>query len=126
MATATAPDQLRKGAKVIATSALRDVPEGTAGKVIMVTGLSWIRYWVRFENGVALGSIDRRKLATPAELERRAELGDEVDAADEEIEAATGGAADDGGGGGVTTPNGTFVPQKFIERAAAARARLSG
>ncbi|MBA3281199.1 MAG: hypothetical protein H0U29_03115, partial [Acidimicrobiia bacterium] len=47
--TATASVDLRKGAKVVARTALRDVPEGTAGKVTMVTGLTWIRYWVRFE-----------------------------------------------------------------------------
>src|SRR5690606_34111614 len=68
--TDDSPDQLRKGAKVVAREALRDVPEGTAGKVIMVSGITWIRYWVRFDNGISLGSIDRNVLATADEWKR--------------------------------------------------------
>ncbi|HRW38164.1 MAG: hypothetical protein KDB04_13085 [Acidimicrobiales bacterium] len=121
-ATTVARDQLRKGAKVVATTELRGVPEGTPGRVMMVAGLSWIRYWVRFDNGVQLGSISRDKLATKADLER----GDEV----EELEVAgdAGGAAADAGegdgGGGKATPSGTLVPQKLLDRSAAARVRL--
>jgi hypothetical protein len=123
--TATAPD-LRKGTKVVATTDLRDVPEGTTGKVILVAGLSWIRYWVRFDNGISLGTIDRSCLATPAELKARLERGDEVDDEVDESGGGDGGTGDgDAADTGITTPNGTFVPQKFIERAAAARARLA-
>ncbi len=122
-ATTVAQDQLRKGAKVVATTELRGVPEGTPGKVMMVAGLSWIRYWVRFDNGVQLGSIDRSKLATKADLERGDELGAVDDAADE---TGGGGEAAADEGGGITTANGTFVPQKHIDRAKAARARLTG
>lgn len=49
---------LSKGDKVVATRALRGVPEGTRGKVQVVNGLTWMRYWVQFDNGVWLGSID--------------------------------------------------------------------
>ena len=45
-----------------------------------------------------------------------------ADEADESEDTAGGG---DDGGGGVTTSNGTVVPQKLIDRAAAARARLA-
>jgi hypothetical protein len=122
-ATTVARDQLRKGAKVVATTDLRDVPEGTKGKVTMVSGLTWIRYWVRFDNGVSLGSISRDKLATKDDLERGLDAG-----------PATGGDDEAGGGevaaaeetGGITTANGTFVSQKHIDRAKAARARLTG
>jgi len=38
------------------------VPEGTPGVVVMVTGLSWIRYRVRFDNGVELNMLDGRYL----------------------------------------------------------------
>ena len=122
-ATAPALDQLRKGAKVVATTDLRDVPEGTPGRVMMVSGLTWIRYWVRFDNGVSLGSIRRDALATKKDLAAQAE-GPVVEDDDDEAEAgdAGGAAATDG----VTTPSGTFVPQKFLDRAAAARARLGG
>lgn len=70
---------LRSGERVVAAVALPNVPEGTKGKVNLVEGLTWIRYWVRFENGVVLGSIHRDKLARPKEwvaiLERRANAG---------------------------------------------------
>ena len=124
--TDTASRDLRKGAKAVARTALRDVPEGTPGKVILVAGLTWIRYWVRFDNGISLGTVDRKVLATPEEWKRFL-------AGDEEI-VSTGAATsdDDGAGdagaddaGGVTTPNGTFVSQKHIDRAKAARARLA-
>jgi hypothetical protein len=123
--TASAPVQLRKGAKVVATAPLRDVPEGTEGRVMMVTGLSWIRYWVRFANGVQLGQISRDKLATPAEL-REGTAGSGGAEASGAGDAGAGEAAgDDGGGGGVATPSGTLVPQKLLDRSAAARARLA-
>ena len=53
---------------VTAAVDLRDVPEGTPGKVILKNGFSWIRYWVRFDNGVSLGSLDRAVLVTAADL----------------------------------------------------------
>lgn len=121
----TATKNLRKGDKVVTTADLRNVPEGTNGKVIVVNGLTWIRYWVRFDNGEVLGSISRDKLATKQDL---------IDQANG-VGLDTGAASDgDGGGeaaaaeetGGVTTPNGTFVSQKHIDRAKAARARLTG
>ena len=122
--TAAVPEVLRRGDKVIATAELRGVPEGTEGKVSVVNGFEWVRYWVRFDNGVSLGSINRKALATPAQLNQKV-AGGAADGADEaeESEDAAGGADD--GGGGVTTSNGTVVPQKLIDRAAAARARLA-
>ena len=50
--------------KVVAVSELPGVPEGTPGKVIMEAGFRWFRYWVRFDNGVTLGSIDGEALAS--------------------------------------------------------------
>lgn len=124
--TDTASRDLRKGAKVVARTALRDVPEGTTGKVILVAGLSWIRYWVRFDNGISLGTVDRKVLATPEEWKRFLAGDEEVatsDAASSDDDGAGDAGADDAGG--VTTPNGTFVSQKHIDRAKAARARLA-
>lgn len=114
---------LRKGDEVVLTTDLRDVPEGTEGKVVLVVGLSWIRYWVAFANGVAVGSINRKHLATPAEWKRRLERGDEDEAAADGPgdEAEAGG--DDGGGGGYVH-GGVMVPQLLIDRSKAARERL--
>jgi hypothetical protein len=121
----TATPNLRKGDKVVATTDLRKVPEGTAGKVIVVNGFTWIRYWVRFENGEVLGSISRDKLATKQDLIDRANGVGPDTAVDGDAEGGGEAAAADDTGG-VTTPNGTFVSQKHIDRAKAARARLTG
>ncbi len=98
------------------------MPEGTEGKVVLVVGLSWIRYWVRFANGVAVGSVNRRDLATPAEWTWRQEHPDEVDA-EEAVEDEAAEAGGDGGGGGYTHA-GVLVPQKLLDRSKAARERL--
>ena len=119
----TAPAQLKKGSKVVATTDLRDVPEGTEGKVTMVTGLTWIRYWVRFGNGVSLGTVPRHKLATPDEWRRKDEVvEDDGDGGGDDDGGAVEAAADEGGG--ATTANGTFVRQLHLDRAKAALERL--
>ena len=121
MASTATTNDLKKGTRVIAAHGLAHVPEGTKGKVMLVNGLSWIRYWVRFENGITMGSVNRANLATPAEWQRH------LNGEDVEEAAATGGsdgdaaAADDGGGVAI---NGVLVPQKLIDRTKAARARL--
>ena len=48
--------------RVVAAEDLPGVPEGTPGRVVMVGGLTWIRYRVRFDNGAEIGSLDRRSL----------------------------------------------------------------
>ena len=113
---------LSKGDRVVLTTDLRAVPEGTKGTVALVVGLSWIRYWVAFDNGVAVGSVNRKHLATPAEWRRRLERGDEAEEATDAGDTAEAGG-DDGGGGGYTHA-GVLVPQLLIDRAKAARERL--
>jgi hypothetical protein len=49
--------------KVVATADLPGVPAGTSGVVAAVAGLTWIRYRVRFANGVELGTLDAKYLA---------------------------------------------------------------
>lgn len=44
--------------RVVAAEDRPGVPEGTPGTVVMVTGLAWIRYRVRFDNGVELNLLD--------------------------------------------------------------------
>jgi hypothetical protein len=125
MASTATTNDLKKGSRVIAAHGLAHVPEGTKGKVMLVNGLSWIRYWVRFENGVTMGSINRSNLATPSEWERKLSgaVDQPVDGAGTE-EPETEASADGAGGGGVTTASGALVPQKLIDRSKAARERL--
>jgi hypothetical protein len=122
------PGQLRKRAKVVARNDLRDVPQGTPGRVVLVNGFAWIRYWVHFDNGIYLGSIDRGDLATADEWARH-QAGEDVwggaAAGGAGATEAVGAEAGGDGGGGKTTPSGTVVPQKLLDRAAAARARLA-
>lgn len=118
-----APEFLRKGDEVILTTDLREVPEGTRGKVVLVVGLSWIRYWVAFENGVAVGSVNRKHLATPREWEQRLARGDEPEAEGAAADDDGAGGGDAGAGGGYTHA-GVLVPQLLLDRSKAARERL--
>ena len=54
--------ELRVGQKVVSTAELRGVPAGTRGVVFVADGFVWLRYTVRFENGVVLGSLDGRHI----------------------------------------------------------------
>lgn len=116
-------DRLRPKEKVVAAVDMPGIPEGTTGKVILPEGLTWIRYWVRFDNGVVRGTLDRRKLARPKEwtdILRRRELGDD--------DTATAAAAADNGApeaaaaaGESVMVNGVTVPAYLIERSKARR-----
>ena len=108
---------LRPKERVVATEDMPGIPMGTAGKVIFPEGLTWIRYWVRFDNGVVRGTLDRRKLARPdewAELVRRRESGeDDVAAAPTSGGDAPAAAAAEGES---VMVNGVAVPAHLIER----------
>jgi len=115
---------LGKKSEVIAATELPGVPVGTKGRVVIINGLSWIRYWVRFENGITMGSINRSALATPDEWARKlAGGGDDAGAGAGASTADAGGdEADDGAG---VVVNGVTIPTRLIERSKAARARLA-
>lgn len=55
--------ELKVGSKVVATTDLPGVPEGTQGKVMVVNGFQRKRYWVHFSNGVDLGQLDGEQIA---------------------------------------------------------------
>ena len=55
--------------RVVAAEDRPGVPAGTPGRVVMVTGMAWIRYRVRFDNGVELNLLDRKYLK-PAPAKR--------------------------------------------------------
>ena len=46
-------EQFDSKERVVAIRDLPGIPEGTGGKVVFVEGFTWIRYWVRFDNGAA-------------------------------------------------------------------------
>ncbi len=62
MATATAGEFKVKDEVEAVDDELRGVPAGTPGKVVGVSGLSWIRYRVQFANGVERNLVDAKHL----------------------------------------------------------------
>ena len=115
---------LTKQQEVVAATDLKGVPEGTNGKVMLLNGLDWVRYWVKFENGVEMGSLHRNKLVSAEDwdlyLEEREDdalpLEETTDSADEESSTT-------GSGGGVEV-NGVLVPQLLLDRSQAALERF--
>ena len=115
---------LTKQQEVVAATDLKGVPERTSGKVMLSNGLDWVRYWVKFENGVEMGSLHRNKLVSAEDwdlyLEEREDgalpLEETTDSADEESSTT-------GSGGGVEV-NGVLVPQLFLDRTQAALERF--
>jgi hypothetical protein len=120
---------LRSGEVVIAATDLPGIPEGTRGKVIFPEGLTWIRYWVRFDNGVVRGSINRNTIARPTEwldLKAKRERGEtaEATAGGDGAAASDGGGGDGGGGTDGVTVNGVLVPAMLLERSKKRREAL--
>jgi hypothetical protein len=62
----------KQHSKVAAARDLPGVPAGTKGKVLLVNGFSWVRYRVRFENGVERGMLHAEDLTTAAAAEEQA------------------------------------------------------
>jgi len=126
----------KKNESVKATLDLPGVPEGTEGKIKVINGFAWERYWVFFDNGVELGQLDTNDLVRPYHWDRFFEekaLAEERAAAAAEAAAKGESVADAGGGAAATAdPNDplarirALVPPHLLERSAAARARLGG
>ncbi|MEY4130879.1 MAG: hypothetical protein RLZZ31_1003 [Actinomycetota bacterium] len=74
MAKITTEKKFRRRQKVAAAVDLPGVPAGTFGKVWFVSGVTWIRYHVAFENGVELANVDASELIERREAERRQEI----------------------------------------------------
>lgn len=112
------PIDLKRHQKVRAWTDLPGVPAGMPGKVLQVTGVSWVRYRVLFENGIEQGLLDGRHIVDPkgwVPVDDRVEVEavEDAGAADGAGEAATAAAADNPFG----------IPAHLLERAKAARAR---
>lgn len=63
--------RFRRHEKVVAAVDLPDVPAGTPGKVLLVNGLSWVRYHVLFDNGVKRSAVRDEWLVTRDEWAER-------------------------------------------------------
>ena len=57
--------------KVVAAHDLPGVAAGTPGKILLINGLSWVRYRVLFEGRVERGMLNADDLTTPAGLAGR-------------------------------------------------------
>jgi len=126
MAAATDPEVLRRKERVVAAIDMPGLPAGTPGKVVMVSGFDWVRYWVRFENGVVRGSLARHKLARPGEpVGAEREALEAAAAAPVDEAASTDAAPAEGGGEGIVHA-GVLVPTHLLERSRSRREVLTG
>jgi len=112
---------LRKGQRVIATEGIGRVPEGSLGVVKLVNGFEWIRYWVAWDTGDWIGSIDGSAIVAADRYEEykreKAEALLRPAAAPASAVAATDDAPSGTGTGG--------VPEHLLARSRARRAALS-
>ncbi len=118
MAKDTKPDQLKRRDRVVSLVDLRGVPRGTPGRVTLVSGLTWIRYFVDFDNGVSVAGLDRMQLATPAEWREWKDRPAGAPAAVAEKPAAAAASAEAGESVG-------GIPAHLLERSRQARERLA-
>ncbi|MFV2039089.1 MAG: hypothetical protein ACC660_02480, partial [Acidimicrobiales bacterium] len=119
------PEILRRKEPVKAAVGMRGVPEGTPGRVILSHGLNWVRYWVRFDNGVEMGSIHRQKLVRESEWNTYlVERDQAVEDTSDPVEASTGDGPAAGTTGAGATVNGVQVPQLLLDRTESALERL--
>ncbi|MFV0318727.1 MAG: hypothetical protein ACK5O2_17415 [Microthrixaceae bacterium] len=70
MTDESGPRTFKAKEKVVAAVDLDEVPAGTSGKVMLRTGFTWIRYRVRFDNGVEVPWLDDRHLVGAKEYQR--------------------------------------------------------
>src|SRR4051794_9571969 len=123
--------ELRKGDRVVAAVPLREVPEGTGGRVMLVAGLGpWMRSWVQFENGIWMGSISNdnlvRKDDWAAFQVRRAEEAERAKNAPEPAAASEAAPTDDAGADApAASGEASKVPAHLLARSKAARERLA-
>ena len=130
----TAP--FKRNEVVSATVDLPGVPAGTEGRVKMINGIDWLRYWVFFDNGMELGHLDGDEIVRPHHMdywheqkeaaEAAAKAAAEAAAAGADAPAAAGGAAAAVDASDPLAAIRALVPPHLLERSAAARTRLGG
>ncbi len=128
---------LKPHTKVRSVIDLPNVAKYSNGKVELANGVTWVRYWVRFENGESIGHISHgdvipvkfwdQYLVHKEQTEREAAEAEARAAAAAEagVDAAASGGGEAAAGGG-SVINGVSIPPHLLERSAAARTRLGG
>lgn len=114
----------RTGEKVRTTRDLPGVPEGSRGKVKLVNGLhTWVRYWVRFDNGEIVGQISQNDLVRPDMVAAWQERADRASVA-----APSAGSGETAAVGAAPAADGAagLIPAAILDRSRAAKARLLG
>ena len=117
---------IKRYRKVVATTDLPGVPEGTVGKVRVANGVSWYRYWVDFDNGVRMGQVSHEHLCHEGDWGRF-----QLDRAEAERRALEALEAPEASGEGdglveVAAGNRFGVPEHLLQRSSDARTRLGG
>lgn len=125
-----------RGEKVRLLADIPGYPAGSTGKIGVANGMSWKRYWVRFPDGTAVGHVDHGLLVRAKDYDQflvardREAIEAENAAALAAAQAAANTASGDSGGGagadagGGVEVNGVFIAQSWLDKSAAARARL--
>ncbi|MGQ0434167.1 MAG: hypothetical protein ACT452_17405 [Microthrixaceae bacterium] len=120
MSARIASIELKRHEKVRANIDLAGVPAGTPGKVLVVSGVTWMRYRVLFENGVEQGLLDGRHIVRTKDfipVDERVEV--------EAAVATTDGPAADAAADDTGADNAFGVPAHLLERSKKARERLA-
>jgi len=119
------PDVLRVGDRVVAVEPVGAIPEGARGRIKLVDGFGWRRYWVAWETGEWMGSVDGDAVVAVDRVEQY--RADRVAAAGRAAAAAERAAAgpDPAGDGGAGGGGGGRVPEHLLERSRQARAKAA-
>ena len=119
----------KRGEKVMLVHPIPGRTEGERGKIKLVSGFDdWKRYWVRFNDGQLVGSVNHSDLVRPRmypswrQREEEAAAAAQASSAGTSAAPATAAIEAGGGGGGVAD----LIPAALMERSRAAKARLAG
>ena len=115
------PNALRVGDIVVAVEPVGAIPEGTRGRIKVVDGFEWIRYWVAWDTGEWTGSVDSSSVVAESRLEQY--KADQAAAAERAAAKAAAPAPTDGDGTAGDGAGTSGVPEHLLERSRQARAR---
>ena len=114
---------VRVGKKVVAIRAIGEIPEGSTGVVKVVDGLTWFRYWVKWDTGKWSAWVGDDDVVRVDRLESWRASQAAAAAAAEQVAVAAVPGPDSAGGEGEATADTGGVPAHLLARSSAARAR---